>query len=127
VPALLLLLPENPSKEHVFEFGCTTLAKIKLTGDVNCLLVNLNGEPVVARAEYESIQLTCKQERGKQNSTLFLLSLVAETERVMTGGHLGSSLNGNAAEESGLASEDALEKFEAGGKAIPISFVLEEE
>jgi hypothetical protein len=126
VPAVLLLLPGGLGGS--FEFTCTSLAKIKVTGDVNCLLVDLEGKPIVANRAYTSLQLSCKQTHGVQNSTEFLLSLVEESQRLMTGGHLNSSLNGGTAEQAGQESEDALEKFENSKKeAEPVEFILEEE
>ena len=126
VPALLLLLPGGLGGS--FELSCSSIAKIKVTGNVNCLLVDLEGKAVVKEHAYTSLQLTCKQTKGVQNSKEFLLSLVPETERLMTGGHLNLSLNGGTAEEAGLESEDALEKFENSKKEPRNSeFVLEEE
>jgi hypothetical protein len=127
VPALLLLLPGGLSGSFTFKCG-GSLATIVLKGDLNCLLVDLEGKAVVKEHAYTSIQLNCKQTHGVQNSKEFLLSLVPETERLMTGGHLSSSLNGGTAEEAGLESEDAIEKFENSKKeAVSAEFVLEEE
>jgi len=126
VPAVLLLLPGGLGGS--FEFNCTSLAKIKWSGDLIGLLTDLEGKAVVKEHTYTSLQLTCRQTHGVQSSKEFLLSLVAESERLMTGQHLNSSLNGGTAEEMALEFEDALEKFENNKKeAEPLQFVLEEE
>jgi len=126
VPALLLLLPGGLGGS--FTFTCSSLATVVVKGNVNCLLVDLEGKAVVKEHAYTSIQLNCKQSKGVQSSKEFLLSLVPETERLMTGGNLTSSLNGGTAEQAGQESEDAIEKLENSKKeARNFEFVLEEE
>jgi hypothetical protein len=127
VPALLLLLPGGLSGSFTFKCG-GSLMTIVAKGNLNCLLTDLEGKEVVKEHAYTSLQLNCRQSKGKQNSTEFLLSLVAEGERLMTGGHLSWSLNGGTPEQAGQETEDALEKFENSKKeARNFEIVLEEE
>jgi hypothetical protein len=73
------------------EFECTSLAKLVITGRLVCLVL----EPLVSRSTH---LFHCIQTAGLQNET----SYYNATGTLITGVFLSTSLNGGAAEQTGL-------------------------
>jgi hypothetical protein len=83
----ILFLPETTT------FECSSLAKLVITGKLVCLLL----EPLVSRSTH---LFHCIQKAGVQNET----SYYNATGTLITGVFVSVSLNGGAAEQTGLLS-----------------------
>jgi len=112
-PGILFLLPGGK-----FNFECTSLAKIEVTGEVVGLLFETGTTtPLKTKTAYESVELSFKQSStGVQEDKIFDLS---PGEQEMTV-HLNSNLNSEGAEEAAEVTSDVLDGFKSGTTAVKL-------